>query len=101
MSAELQPRMHRMVSLASGRDYAGANQEYISLTVGTAKWHQDFMNGEARHNKGFNMRKVFKDKKAAILDSDEAKAFLQALRRLIVVAQKARPSEDASRHISL
>lgn len=88
-----------IVDLAMKRDYAGCNKAFIDLTVGKVKWHMDVCHGEARHNKGYNFRKLYRDPGLRVLDDEGVKAYLQGIRRLLILLQSYFPSDDLSRHI--
>ena len=66
-----------------------ADKAYIDLTIGKTKWHRDAAFGEARHNKGYNHRKVKRDtgNETAFEQSDEIAEWVIALKRIMTAAE--------------
>lgn len=99
VDAEVMKYLERMVTNAAEREYKDAMNAYVELTVGKKKWNNAVMFGEAKHNKGFNARRVKRDE-ANKFDSDETvQKYVQGLRRLLIFSQLVRPNEDVSKHM--
>merc|ERR1719161_1874945 len=89
---EILEHLDQMVTKAAEREYKDAATTYAQLTVGKKKWNNAVMFGEAKHNKGFNSRRVKRDV-GNKFDSDEAvQKYVQAFRRIMTFAQAFRPN---------
>lgn len=96
---EVMKHLDAMVALAAEREYKEALSHYVEITIGRKKWNNAVMFGEAKHNKGFNARRVKRDEDNKF-DSDETvKKYIQAIRRIFNFAQLIRPNEDVSKHM--
>jgi len=99
VDAEIMKHLDRMVTCAADREYKEAMTSYVEITIGRKKWNNAVMFGEAKHNKGFNSRRVKRDEDNKF-DSDETvKKYIQAIRRIFTFAQLIRPNEDVSKHM--
>jgi len=97
--ADVMLHLDKMVTLAADKEYKQANSSYVELTVGRKKWNNAVFFGEAKHNKGFNARRVKRDE-ANQFDSDETvQKYVQGLRRILTCSQLIRPNEDLSKHM--
>ena len=79
--------------------YKDAQATYVQMMVGNVKWHTDQCHGEARHNKGFNFRKVEADEGARLYDDQAVNNYCLAIKRLMSVSQVVQPHEDISNHV--
>uniref|UniRef100_A0A7S1RMQ8 Pre-mRNA-splicing factor 18 n=1 Tax=Alexandrium catenella TaxID=2925 RepID=A0A7S1RMQ8_ALECA len=96
---EIMKHLDKMVGLAAVREYKEAMTSYVEITIGRKKWNNAVMFGEAKHNKGFNARRVKRDEDNKF-DSDETvKKYIQAIRRIFTFAQLVCPNEDGSKHM--
>uniref|UniRef100_A0A7S2DRM6 Pre-mRNA-splicing factor 18 n=1 Tax=Alexandrium andersonii TaxID=327968 RepID=A0A7S2DRM6_9DINO len=96
---EIMKHLGKMVGFAVDREYKEAMTSYVEITIGRKKWNNAVMFGEAKHNKGFNARRVKRDEDNKF-DSDETvKKYIQAIRRIFNFAQLIRPNEDVSKHM--
>mmetsp|Transcript_13771 Transcript_13771/g.31203 ORF Transcript_13771/g.31203 Transcript_13771/m.31203 type:complete len:268 (-) Transcript_13771:105-908(-) len=99
VDSEVMMHLDKMVGLAAEREYKEALGHYVEITIGRKKWNNAVMFGEAKHNKGFNARRVKRDEDNKF-DSDETvKKYVQALRRVMNFAQLIRPNDDVSKHM--
>ena len=80
-------------------EYKDAQKIYVQMMVGNVKWHTDQCHGEARHNKGFNFRKVEADEGARLYDDEAVNHYCLAIKRLMSVSQCILPHEDISNHV--
>lgn len=96
---EIMKHLDKMIGLAADREYKEAMVSYVEITIGKKKWNNAVMFGEAKHNKGFNSRRVKRDEDNKF-DSDETvKKYIQAIRRIFNFAQVIRPNDDVSKHM--
>jgi len=96
---EIMGHLDKMVGLAAEREYKEAMTSYVALTIGRKKWNNAVMFGEAKHNKGFNSRRVKRDEDNKFDSDDTVKKYIQALRRIFNFVQLIRPNEDVSKHM--
>ena len=81
-------------------EYDIAQKEYVQMMIGNVKWHMEVCHGEARHNKGYNYRKVKADGGERLFDDEMTKNYCLAVKRLMTFSQLVRPHDDISHHIS-
>jgi len=93
-------QIHSFVVNTVKRDYTKATQAYIEITIGKTKWHQDVCVGEARHNKGYNARKIHRKEGTDFAenlgqnakDGRGIESYMLCLKRLQTKAQESRPA---------
>mmetsp|Transcript_50326 Transcript_50326/g.133078 ORF Transcript_50326/g.133078 Transcript_50326/m.133078 type:complete len:286 (-) Transcript_50326:59-916(-) len=95
----IMPSLEKMATFAADRDYKAALGPYMELTVGKKKWNNAVFFGEAKHNKGFNARRVKRDEANAFDESEVVQKYVQGLRRIMNYAQLIRPNDDVSKHM--
>merc|ERR1711972_687118 len=96
-------KIHNIVKLAADREYRDANEAYLDLSIGKAAWPVGIGCGGSMlmedaiglHDR-FNRMAQVKDI-AYHLNDDVTRKFVQALKRLMSVAQRYWPSEDPSK----
>ena len=81
------------------KEYRDCNKIYIDMTLGRSKWHQDVCVGEARHNKGYNARKVYRSAGTEFMENENSQKYVLGLKRLITRAQDFIPNEDSSKRM--
>eukprot|EP00927_Polykrikos_kofoidii_P051004 TRINITY_DN44821_c0_g1_i1.p1 TRINITY_DN44821_c0_g1~~TRINITY_DN44821_c0_g1_i1.p1 ORF type:complete len:323 (-),score=32.50 TRINITY_DN44821_c0_g1_i1:417-1385(-) len=99
-------KVEKITVLIAAQDFAGANESFLALTLGHARWRSDIMGltgmtgaptRKARAAQG-HMRRQRAE--MAPMDSEEGQLYLASLKRLITLAQLLRPNlEDSSRNI--
>mmetsp|Transcript_106521 Transcript_106521/g.301298 ORF Transcript_106521/g.301298 Transcript_106521/m.301298 type:complete len:267 (-) Transcript_106521:370-1170(-) len=99
VDTEIMVQLEKLVSLAAEREYKEAMSAYVEITVGKKKWNNAVMFGEAKHNKGFNSRRVKRDEDNKFDTDETVKKYVQGLRRVMNYAQLIRPSQDVSKHM--
>jgi len=95
--------IHSWVCSIVNKDYVTATQTYCDITIGKTKWHQDVQVGEARHNKGYNSRKIHRkagtdfaeNLSQNTADSRGIEAYMLCMKRLQTKSEELRPSATA------
>lgn len=103
MEQWLLDKLHTIVSRADEREYRQASEAYLDLAIGKAAWPVGIGCGGTMlmedaielHDK-FNRMKNVKDI-AFALNDDVTRKFVQALKRLMSVAQRYWPPDDPSK----
>eukprot|EP00392_Amoebophrya_sp_AT5.2_P001034 g1036.t1 len=85
LNASLLKQLAELCRHAEKAEYEVANQLYMDITIGQTKWHQDVAHGEARHNKGYNARKVKRDTGTEFMENKAVHGYILALKRLLTV----------------
>jgi len=92
--------LHSWVCSIVNKDYVTATQTYCDITIGKTKWHQDVQVGEARHNKGYNSRKIHRkagtdfaeNLSQNMVDNRGIEAYMLCMKRLQTKSEELRPS---------
>merc|ERR1711972_1007766 len=95
-------KIYNIVAKAENREYRDANEAYLDLSIGKAAWPVGIGCGGSMlmedaiglHDR-FNRNKQVKDI-AFALNDDVTRKFVQAIKRLMTVAQRYWPPTDAS-----
>lgn len=93
------------------REYAEANQAYMNLAIGNRAWHLEvptLMESGMTGCTGIERGRLFKQARTAqrlnaaagqsVMDDDEVRSHIVALRRLLAVSQVIRPNSDPSKN---
>jgi len=103
MDDMLLPKVHSIVSLAEQREYRDASEAYIDLSIGKAAWPvglgcgggvlmEDVILLHDKFNRMANVKDI-----AYLLNDETTRKYVQALKRLMRVAQKHFPPTDPSK----
>jgi len=95
-------KIHSIVKLAVDREYRSANEAYLDLSIGKAAWPvgvgcggsmlmEDAIGLHDRFNRNAQVKDI-----AFALNDDVTRKFVQALKRLMNVAQRYWPPDDPS-----
>merc|ERR1719222_1537395 len=103
MNDALLEKLWRIVKFAEEREYRQASEAYLDLSIGRAAWPVGIGCGGSMlmedaiglHDK-FNRNNQVKDI-AFALNDDVARKYVQALKRLMTVAQRYWPADDPSK----
>ncbi|CAD7941302.1 unnamed protein product [Amoebophrya sp. A120] len=87
MKQDVLPLLADLCKRAYERDYIGANQVYVDLTIGHTKWHHDMAHGEARHNKGYNPRRIKRTEGTEFMENEQMHEYILAFKRLLGLAE--------------
>lgn len=96
-------KLHPIVKLADEREYRQASEAYLDLSIGKAAWPvglgcggsmlmEDAIGLHDRFNRMANVKDI-----AYALNDDVARKYVQALKRLMSMAEKFWPPEDPSK----
>jgi len=93
------------------KEYSEANQAYMNLAIGNKTWHSEvptLMEGGMGGMSGVERGQMWKQARTAqrlnaaktksVMDDEEVRCHVVALRRLLTVAQVIRPNADPSRN---
>lgn len=101
ISTAMVKQIHGWVCAIVDRQYVAATQTYCDITIGKTKWHQDVQVGEARHNKGYNSRKIHRKAGTDFAenlsqnqaDNKGVEAYMLCMKRLQTKAEELRPEQ--------
>merc|ERR1712151_926354 len=103
MEEWLLEKIHSIVKLADDREYRDASEAYLDLSIGRAAWPvgigcggsmlmEDAIGLHDRFNRMSNVKDI-----AYALNDDVTRKYVQALKRLMNVAQRYWPPDDPSK----
>merc|ERR1711879_234785 len=103
LNEKLLEKLFNITQLAEAREYRNASEAYLDLSIGKAAWPVGIGCGGSMlmedaiglHDR-FNRNNQVKDN-AVLLNDDVTRKFVQALKRLMSVAQKFWPPDDPSK----
>jgi len=98
ISQEMLKAITGIVNQAAERDYAGAIQQYMLITMGRKTWHQTVTQVSQQQNHGGAISKILQQSEFVEFDWDPVvKAYTIALKRVIQFAQWLHPPENSSK----